>query len=269
MTDKNDELLALESIYEVNVSNEAVQLECNGQTFLLKFDLPLDYPNVLPRYSLKFPTLYLKDTQLQWERRVLLKCEELLNSLFVPGEPVLFTFIEELRELLNNEQLPLSEITEPVLESNLLGEQAPEWEIDQDGFAIIPGTPKIYHSSAPLQEKKSVFVAHVARVYSLKEVKLVRKTLLTNKHVAKATHNIGAYRIVEDNGVVRQDGDDDGETAAGARLLHLLQLAECQNVYVVVSRWYGGIQLGPSRFKCINNCARQLLIEQNILLSKE
>ena len=28
---------------------------------------------------------------------------------------------------------------------------------------------------------------------------------------------------------------------------------------VVVSRWYGGIQLGPDRFKHINNAARNVL----------
>lgn len=31
------------------------------------------------------------------------------------------------------------------------------------------------------------------------------------------------------------------------------------NVMVVVSRWYGGIHLGPDRFKHINNVARVLL----------
>ena len=31
---------------------------------------------------------------------------------------------------------------------------------------------------------------------------------------------------------------------------------------VVVSRWYGGIHLGPDRFKHINNCTRMIL-EQN------
>ena len=28
---------------------------------------------------------------------------------------------------------------------------------------------------------------------------------------------------------------------------------------VVVSRWYGGIHLGPDRFKHINNCTRSIL----------
>ena len=30
---------------------------------------------------------------------------------------------------------------------------------------------------------------------------------------------------------------------------------------VVVSRWYGGVKLGPARFTHINNAARQLLVE--------
>ena len=55
--------------------------------------------------------------------------------------------------------------------------------------------------------------------------------------------------------------DDDGEDAAGGRLLHLLQLAKAENVVVVVSRWFGGVLLGPSRFGLINNCARELLVK--------
>ena len=56
-----------------------------------------------------------------------------------------------------------------------------------------------------------------------------------------------------------QDCDDDGETHAGSRMLHLLEILECQNILVVVSRWYGGIQLGPDRFKHINNAAKNVL----------
>ena len=56
-----------------------------------------------------------------------------------------------------------------------------------------------------------------------------------------------------------QDFDDDGETAAGGRLLHLLQVGNCKNVLVVVSRWFGGVLLGPARFTHINNAARVLL----------
>jgi len=58
-----------------------------------------------------------------------------------------------------------------------------------------------------------------------------------------------------------QDCDDDGEAAAGGRLLHLLQIVDARNVVVVVSRWFGGTLLGPSRFTHINNAARNLLDE--------
>ena len=56
-----------------------------------------------------------------------------------------------------------------------------------------------------------------------------------------------------------QDYDDDGESAAGGRLLRLLTLVGAENVVVVVSRWFGGVLLGPARFTHINNAARQLL----------
>ena len=33
------------------------------------------------------------------------------------------------------------------------------------------------------------------------------------------------------------------------------------NVLVVVSRWYGGVKLGPDRFSIINNVAREAVVE--------
>lgn len=59
--------------------------------------------------------------------------------------------------------------------------------------------------------------------------------------------------------VLKHDNDDDGEDAAGGRLAHLLEIRDEDGVLVVVSRWYGGIQLGPRRFALINNVARDVL----------
>lgn len=47
----------------------------------------------------------------------------------------------------------------------------------------------------------------------------------------------------------------------------LPQILDVRNVMVVVSRWYGGIQLGPDRFKHINNCARNILVEEGYAAS--
>ena len=84
--------------------------------------------------------------------------------------------------------------------------------------------PVIYHGE-PLTDRKSTFQAHVAEVTSVDQAALVVQELKTNRKIATATHNILAYRIYDvTRGAHVQDCDDDGESAAGSRLLHLLQV---------------------------------------------
>jgi putative IMPACT (imprinted ancient) family translation regulator len=45
-------------------------------------------------------------------------------------------------------------------------------------------------------------------------------------------------------------------------------MTHASNVAVVVTRWYGGIKLGPDRFKHIKNAARDVL-ERHGLISKK
>ena len=111
----------------------------------------------------------------------------------------------------------------------------------------------------PIIDRKSTFQAHVAIIHSVEEGKELMRYLCTDNKIARATHNIWALRIVQPNGVVMSDNDDDGETAAGGRLMHLLDMMKVENALCVVSRWYGGILLGPARFKHINNVARKEL----------
>ncbi|KAI9267523.1 ribosomal protein S5 domain 2-type protein [Helicostylum pulchrum] len=106
-------------------------------------------------------------------------------------------------------------------------------------------------------------------VHNIHQVKLVVAHLLQNKKIAKAAHNILAYRITMPDEKVLQDNDDDGETAAGGRLSHLMQILEVENVVVVVSRWFGGIHLGPDRFKNINNVARNALEQCGFIQEKQ
>lgn len=123
-------------------------------------------------------------------------------------------------------------------------------------------------------EKKSVFLARAVRVTSLAQAQTFLDHLTaTDKKVAVASHNISAWRIKQKKDTdsksadsdaaetVVQDYDDDGETAAGARLLHVMQLMDVWNVLVVVSRWYGGIHLGPARFRLINDVGRDALVK--------
>ena len=75
-----------------------------------------------------------------------------------------------------------------------------------------------------------------------------------------ASHNIIALRIGNE-----EDFDDDGEAAAGSRLLKLLQLCNESNVIICVSRWFGGVKLGLARFKIINQIAKKLLLDSGII----
>eukprot|EP00607_Mallomonas_marina_P008761 CAMPEP_0182419032 /NCGR_PEP_ID=MMETSP1167-20130531/3388_1 /TAXON_ID=2988 /ORGANISM="Mallomonas Sp, Strain CCMP3275" /LENGTH=342 /DNA_ID=CAMNT_0024593607 /DNA_START=70 /DNA_END=1098 /DNA_ORIENTATION=- len=109
-------------------------------------------------------------------------------------------------------------------------------------------------------EKKSSFQAHVCVVKSWRDVETFRETLLQDKRIATATHNIFACRFVCPlSGRILHEHDDDGEAAAGGRLAELLRLMAVENAAVIVTRHFGGVLLGPDRFRFINNAARKLL----------
>ncbi|TXT06118.1 hypothetical protein VHUM_03591 [Vanrija humicola] len=126
-------------------------------------------------------------------------------------------------------------------------------------------------SSEPITDRKSAFVGHAARIVDERDVAAVVQHLLQDRKIARAAHpTIYAYRLVRDVGgvagkVVEADYDDDGETQAGSRLKHLLEILELENVLVVVTRWFGGIHLGPDRFKHINQAARDALEAAKLL----
>ncbi|WP_137286530.1 IMPACT family protein [Halorussus salinisoli] len=62
-----------------------------------------------------------------------------------------------------------------------------------------------------------------------------------------ATHNVPAYRVRATEGdMLREYGDDDGEPSgsAGKPALNVLQQEGVENVVAVVTRYYGGTNLG-------------------------
>lgn len=129
--------------------------------------------------------------------------------------------------------------------------------------------PDITHGDSVV-DRKSVFQGHCAPIHHVDHVQIFLDKLKENKKINNAFHNMWAYRIDKRDPSARiagksasivQDCDDDGEQAAGGRMLTLMQILNVVNVMVVVTRWYGGIQLGPARFKHINNAARDCLVK--------
>ncbi|XP_053570962.1 protein IMPACT isoform X3 [Bombina bombina] len=242
-----DEIEALSSIYGDDwcVIDEAARTFCitisdsSDQpkwTLCLQVILPAEYPSAAP------PFYQLNAPWLRGQDRTALSNS--LEEIYLQniGENILYLWVERIREFL---------VEKPHTSD------------------IVDELPPIKHAD-PISDRRSTFQAHLAPVVSPSQVKMVLNKLYENKKIAAATHNIYAYRIYcENRQTFIQDCEDDGETAAGKRLLHLMQILDARDVMVVVSRWYGGILLGPDRFKHINNCARNILVEYNYTNSTE
>ncbi|KAI7845864.1 hypothetical protein COHA_000598 [Chlorella ohadii] len=286
-----DELCALQAIFGegfVQVLDAATWCmsipEPEAQPHItLRVHLPATYPSQHP------PVFELSCDILSSGQLGELAAE--LEALFAPGEVVLWQWVEHLKERWANlapqpaaedaaaaagagagadadaalaAELQAAELSE-------CGDEAGAGERRQrQARGLAAGDPELERALAevaetvvhgePFTERRSTFQAHVAPATSMKHVEALMELLLQNGKIRAATHNIMAYRIEQpDKQTFMQDYDDDGEAAAGGRLLHLLQMTDARNVCVVVSRWYGGILLGPSRFAIINNTARQLL----------
>ncbi|XP_015209336.1 protein IMPACT isoform X2 [Lepisosteus oculatus] len=280
-----DEIEALSSIYGDDwcVIDEASRIFCikisdNQEhpkwTLCLQVVLPPEYPTAAP------PMYQLNAPWLRGPERM--ELSNSLEELYAEnlGESILYLWVERIREFLvekshsaDSDGLPLTKTTEEV-DDDLEDEFIREYNLlklssEQNSVQIFSKDtgdeelPPIKHGE-PVTDRRSTFQAHLAPVVTLKQVKMVLSKLHENKKIGNATHNIYAYRIYcEDKQTFIQDCEDDGETAAGGRLLHLLQILDVRNVMVVVSRWYGGILLGPDRFKHINNCARNILVDEN------
>jgi len=244
-----DVLLAVygeEASYSRTSGALTVLLPAFGVT--LRFCFPPDYPALAPPVAaVSFARGAHADTAGLLERGL----ADVWRS--APGCVALFNYVEWLRAQLQDA------VDAPVGDSG----DDPQARAQQTHL-LLRVAARIMHGE-PLMDRKSTFQAHLCACESTQEVEAFLICLLDNKRVAAATHNIMAFRVHRPDGVMASDFDDDGETAAGSRLLHLLTLANCSNVCVVVSRCFGGIQLGPDRFKHISNVARDLLDQHGFI----
>jgi putative IMPACT (imprinted ancient) family translation regulator len=79
--------------------------------------------------------------------------------------------------------------------------------------------------------------------------------LKKTKKFAKATHNSWAADL-SGHGPLRHD---DGEAGAAAAILRMLEREGLTDHIIVVTRWFGGTQLGGDRFRHITHCTRTYL----------
>ena len=116
--------------------------------------------------------------------------------------------------------------------------------------------------------EKSRFIAHIKPVQSKEEA---------DEYIAKirseykdATHNVPAFVIGDKMQLVW--GSDDGEPSgtSGAPMAVMLQKMGITNVVVVVTRYFGGIKLGPGGLvRAYTSSAKLALEKAGILEVKE
>lgn len=229
---QEEEALVLESIYDqdfkineaapgtyhftLRLDEEADHLR-SPRLVVIDFHIPESYPSsTMPVYEIT--SVYCGTQKIDASVRE--EIDTNLKAMFVPGEVVLFEWINWLKEFLDTtypeeeqQQQQLEKQQEDVEKKN---------DTDVSNTVMVDASTTTEDEACPeiksgesLIDRKSVFVGHVATVTSVEQVQAVRRKLLQNKKIAKATHNILAYRIELDSGVIAQDHDEDGETAAG------------------------------------------------------
>ncbi len=88
----------------------------------------------------------------------------------------------------------------------------------------------------------SEFIGHAAFVETVEEAEAFIEEVRTEHD--DATHNVPAYRVRADPFREYASDDDEPSGSAGKPTLSVLQREELENVCVVVTRYFGGTELG-------------------------
>lgn len=263
--------LDLGSAYSSSTHTTKITLQIPEQqhlSFILGFEA--SYPESRPA------VLGTASTAARGEGKIAVDVlEDIIQRTWQPGAVCLFDVISEAVEVFPELNIGGTQDEEPESEPIATATENFSALSLRDAFGL--DSPPDWILSDVMTEKKSVFLGRVARVKSLAQAQAFLDHLTaTDRKVAAATHNISAWRIRQRKGdaadageTVVQDYDDDGETAAGGRLLHVMQLMDVWDVVVVVTRWFGGIHLGPARFRLINDAGRDALVKGGFTKKEE
>ncbi|GBM78529.1 Protein IMPACT [Araneus ventricosus] len=249
--------------YSIKISNSS------GNSVFFKVILPEDYPlNSPPQYLISAPWM-----SREVKNRLTAMLEKIYSEYI--GNCVLYQWVVKIQDFIDVELTKDNSCDDS---KDLVDyEDTNASSVPLNGACELLGNlhlssideelPPITHGEI-IQDKKSVFQGHVAKVVSVDQVKKILSKLKENRKIAVATHNIFAYRISIGPNSFIQDCDDDGEARGGSNLLSLLQAVDAKDVVVIVSRWYGGVHLGADRFKDIKYAARNALLAAGFIQEK-
>lgn len=129
-------------------------------------------------------------------------------------------------------------------------------------------SPDAWSTSPSVSLKQSTFVARATAITDPSQrPKLLKSLFDAQPGLRSASHNVWAYRIrPSEKGIIsnhpREASHDDGESGAGDLLLRVLRETNTMDALVVMTRWYGGVMLGPDRWRLMRNVVTSALSER-------
>lgn len=140
-------------------------------------------------------------------------------------------------------------------------------EDDATQQATQTTNPNTWTTSPSVTLKQSTFVARATNITDPSQrPKLLKSLLEAQPGLRTASHNVWAYRIRASDKAIsnhpREASHDDGESGAGDLLVRILRETNAIDTLVVMTRWYGGVMLGPDRWRLMRNVTNQALSER-------
>ena len=114
------------------------------------------------------------------------------------------------------------------------------------------------HSSI-ITSYKSVFQGHFYPMHTEGEGIQALRALLQSEKTLKSSHIMYAYNYIDENGETITGHSDDGEWGGSCILSDLLKEKSISNAILMVTRIYGGQNLGNKRFTYIKQVATDVL----------
>ncbi|KAI1263288.1 hypothetical protein F5Y18DRAFT_134583 [Xylariaceae sp. FL1019] len=128
-----------------------------------------------------------------------------------------------------------------------------------------------WSASRPITSKESTFIVRAINFTNPSQRQSVLQSLFAAvPSLSTASHNAWAYRAKIPTNLfnattIKEESFDDGESGCGAFLLKNLQESDTVDTLVVMTRWYGGIMLGPDRWRIMRDCLKGALAERSRL----
>lgn len=145
--------------------------------------------------------------------------------------------------------------------------QGPSQKRDEDNTVTVSDISKTWSASSPVTLKQSTFIVRATQITQASQQQPTLQSLFRAiPNLKSATHNAWAYRIRKPDmfgsHTIREDSFDDGEGGCGEFLVKTMRELDVVDMMVVMTRWYGGVMLGPDRWRIMRNCLKEALAER-------